>query len=242
MKLKDRNVVVTGAAQGIGAATAVAMAEAGAHVVCCDLLSCSETLARITSIGATGREERCDITQEDDVEALFVGVIDREGRIDHVLHSAGIVVESPLLDMPLADFDKVIAVNLRGTFLVGKAALGRMTSGSATFVSSNLGYIGRADHSAYVASKHGVMGLVRSWAEEFAPAIRVNALCPGPTNTAMVAPGVLSDKWRKKELELPLGRFAEPDEIARAALFLASDDASFVTGQGLGVNGGSVMA
>lgn len=242
MSLQGKIIVVTGAARGIGAACALEMAAHGAKVICTDIDSCDDTVARITVNGAYARAHSADVSDAGAVATLFESVVALEGRPDHVCHSAGIVLERSLLNMTADEFDSVIRVNLKGTFVVGQAALRRMSNGSATFVSSNLGYIGRADHSAYAASKHGVMGLVRSWAEEFAPAIRVNALCPGPTSTRMLAADQLSDRWRERELDLPLRRFADPIEIARAARFLASEDASYITGQGLGVNGGSVMA
>ncbi|MEP9390477.1 SDR family oxidoreductase [Mesorhizobium sp. KR9-304] len=242
MSLRGKTIVVTGAARGIGAACAVEMAGQGARLVCADIDDCYGTVARIIDIGGQARSHPVDVSDKESVSDLFASVAATEGDLDHVCNSAGVVLERSLLDMTQDEFDTVIRINLKGTFLVGQAALRRITAGSATFVASNLGYIGRADHSAYVASKHGVMGLVRSWAEEFAPAIRINALCPGPTSTRMLAADQLSDKWRAKELDLPLKRFADPAEIARAARFLASDDASYITGQGLGVNGGSVMA
>lgn len=241
MELNGKLVLVTGAARGIGAECAYEMARHGAVVVCVDIIGSDATVRRILEVGGKAFGVACDISDEARVLALFSAIAADYGRLDHLTHCAGIVRESSLLATSAEDFDYVIRVNLRGSFLVGREALRQMTAGSATFIASDLAYIGRADHSAYVASKHGVLGLVRSWAHEFAPRLRVNAICPGPTNTEMVSPENLSDKSRMKELELPMGRFAEPREIAEVAVFLASERASFITGQGIGVNGGSVM-
>lgn len=242
MELNGKVVLVTGAARGIGAECAYEMARHGAEVMCADIVGSDATVGRIVESGGKASGVTCDISDEAQVFALFRAIAVDYGRLDHLTHCAGIVRESSLLATSAEDFDLVIRVNLRGSFLVGREALRRMTAGSATFVASDLAYVGRADHCAYVASKHGVMGLVRSWAHEFAPRLRVNAICPGPTNTEMVSAENLSDKSRAKELELPMGRFAEPREIAEVAVFLASERASFITGQGIGVNGGSVMA
>ena len=106
---------------------------------------------------------------------------------------------------------------------------------------SDLSYLGRETFSPYVASKHGVLGLTRSWAREFAPRILVNALCPGPIDTEMLGAAEMSAEWRAREMDIPLGRFGRPEEIAAMAVFLAGPGGDFVTGQGIGVNGGSVM-
>jgi 3-oxoacyl-[acyl-carrier protein] reductase len=241
MQLAEQVGLVTGAARGIGAECAFELARQGALVICSDILPLESTVERIKAVGGMALGVACNIADEDDVASLTERVMTAYGRPDHLVHCAGIVVEKPLAETSVADFDRVISVNLRGTFLIGRSILPVMQSGSATFIASDLAYLGRANHSAYVASKHGVLGLVRSWAHEFAPAIRVNALCPGPTNTEMTTPANLSTEAREKELSLPMRRFAEPSEIAAMAAFLASPRASFITGQGLGVNGGSVM-
>jgi 3-oxoacyl-[acyl-carrier protein] reductase len=143
----------------------------------------------------------------------------------------------------------VINVNLRGSFLIGREALRWMqasnpkpdTPARAILIASDMSYYGREQFSAYVASKHGVLGLVRSWSKEFAPAILVNAICPGPIDTAMLDAAHMSPEWRAKELQIPLARFGEAHEIGALAAFLAGPGGRYFTGQGLGPNGGSVM-
>jgi 3-oxoacyl-[acyl-carrier protein] reductase len=139
----------------------------------------------------------------------------------------------------------VIGVNLRAPFLVGQAAIRQMvrqeTGGRVINISSELAYLGREDFSLYCASKAGLLGLTRSWAREFAPKILINAVAPGPTDTAMLDLDNISPEWRAKETAIPLGRIARPEEIAAVVRFLAGPEASFVTGQCYQVNGGVVM-
>ena len=241
MQLARQIALITGAARGIGAECACELARQGAMAICTDILPLDTTIERMRAQGGNARGAICNIADEGQTTSLVETVIETHGRLDHLVHCAGIVIERPLIETTAEDFDRVIAVNLRGSFLIGRAALRVMKGGSATFIASDLAYLGRANHSAYVASKHGVLGLVRSWAHEFAPAIRVNAICPGPTNTEMTSSINLSAAAREKELSLPMRRFAEPSEIAAMAGFLASPMAGFITGQGIGVNGGSVM-
>lgn len=174
---------------------------------------------------------------------MFAEVERRFGGLDVLVHCAGVIHEAPLLATDVAAFDRVIGVNLRGSFLVGKAAIALMRGrgGRVILTASDLAYSGRETFSPYVASKHGVLGLTRSWAKEFAPDILVNALCPGPIDTEMLGAAQMSDEWRARELDIPLARFGRPEEIAAMAVFLAGPGGSFVTGQGIGVNGGSVM-
>jgi 3-oxoacyl-[acyl-carrier protein] reductase len=229
-------VLVTGAARGIGAACARAFAEGGARVAVADLAAPSWD----------GLAFACDVADEAAVAAMAAGLKAEWGGLDVLVHAAGIIHEAPLLDTRTEDFDRVIAVNLRGSFLVGRAAIGLMTPDSANparviMVASDMAYSGRETFSPYVASKHGVLGLVRSWAKEFAPGILVNAICPGPIDTEMLGAAHMSAEWRARELAIPLGRFGQPEEVAALALFLAGEGGRFFTGQGIGPNGGSVM-
>jgi 3-oxoacyl-[acyl-carrier protein] reductase len=243
--LRDRHVLVTGAYRGIGAACAVALAEAGARVACADIRKPDDTVAtlRPRANGAGHSAVVCDVSDERSVDLLFDDLRRRFGTLDVLVHCAGVIHEAPLAETDAAAFDRVIGINLRGTFLVGKGAIGMMQSrgGRVILTASDLAYSGRETFSPYVASKHGVLGLTRSWAKEFAPHILVNALCPGPIDTEMLGAAEMSPEWRARELDIPLARFGRPEEIAAMAVFLAGPGAGFVTGQGIGVNGGSVM-
>lgn len=240
--LDGANVMITGARRGIGAACAKAFAEAGAHVLCADLNDPAETVGAIRDAGGKAQGIQCDVSDEASVLNLF-RVSGTLGPLHAAVNCAGIIHERPLLETPVADFDRVIAVNLRGSFLVGREAIRTMQGrkGRLIMIASDLAYYGRETFSPYVSSKHGVLGLVRCWAKEFAPDILVNALCPGPIDTAMLAAEHMTPEWREKELAIPLARFGQPEEIAQMALFLAGPNAAYITGQGIGVNGGSIM-
>lgn len=244
LNVDGKHVLVTGASRGIGQACALLLARNGAHVVASDILDCDETVNDAADVRGTIGQYPCDVADEHSVVELF-GQYFGEGRpLDYLVHCAGIIHEKPLLDTTAAEFDRVISINLRGSFLVGREALRLMNAqgqGRVTMIASDLAYYGRETFSSYVASKHGVMGLVRCWAHEFAPRINVNAICPGPVDTAMLDSENMSEEWRRKELDIPARRFGQPDEIAYMALFLLSPGGDYITGQGLGVNGGSVM-
>ena len=242
-ELTGKRALVTGASRGIGAACALALADQGSWVACLDLASVKETVKTIEDGIGRAIGLQCDVSNEASVLAAISELQARVGRIDILVHCAGIIHEKPLLETSAEEFDRVIAVNLRGSFLIGREAIRSMSGrdGRVIMIASDLGYLGRETFSPYVASKHGVMGLVRSWAKEFAPGILVNAVCPGPIDTAMLDQNNMSPEWRAKELEIPMARFGDPDEIAKTAVFLAGGGASYITGQGIGVNGGSVM-
>lgn len=236
-------ILVTGAYRGIGAACAEVFAREGATVFCADILMPEATATLCEKVGGHAHALMCDVSDEASVLKMAETVTTRLGGLDTLVHCAGIIHEKPLLETTTEDFDKMININLRGTFLVGREALRIMVGkpGRMILTASDLAYYGRESFSPYVASKHGVLGLARSWSREFAPDILVNAICPGPVDTAMLAAENMTPEWRAKELEIPLARFGQPDEIAEMALFLAGPNARYITGQGLGVNGGSVM-
>ena len=248
--LSGKTALVTGAHRGIGAACALALARAGADMLCADLKDCDATAAGIAQLGRRAVTQTVDVADEDSVEGLFASAHRQFGRLDIAVHCAGIIHEKPLLETSAAEFDRVIAVNLRGSFLVGRAALRLMrqsgTENAAAparliMIASDMSYYGREQFSPYAASKHGVLGLVRSFAKEFAPGILVNAICPGPIDTAMLDAENMSAEWREKELQIPLHRFGAAEEIGALAAFLAGPDARYFTGQGIGPNGGSIM-
>ena len=244
MMFQGKNALVTGSSRGIGRACAESLAAEGADVAVVDLLDCTETIDAITEAGGSARQMTCDVSDEESVLAVFRECFPESRPLDFFVHCAGIIHERPLLDTSVEEFDRVIAVNLRGSFLVGREALrcmSRTGSGRVILTSSDMGYYGRETFSPYVASKHGVLGLVKSWAYEFSPSINVNALCPGPIDTAMLDADNMTPEWRQKELDIPLKRFGKPEEIAYMVTFLCGAGGAYITGQGIGVNGGSVM-
>lgn len=244
MDLEGKVALVTGASRGIGKACALALAELGADLMLIDRLDCEQLSTEVKNFGVAAGSRQCDISDESSVEAAFAWCLDRYGTLDYVIHCAGIIDDRPLLETLSADFDRVIAVNLRGSFLVGREALRIMVknnAGRVVMIASDLAYYGREGFSAYVASKHGVLGLVRCWAKEFAPHINVNAICPGPIDTDMLSVETIGAEWREKEKNIPLERLGDARDVARMAAFLCGDGGNFITGQGLGVNGGSIM-
>jgi 3-oxoacyl-[acyl-carrier protein] reductase len=185
-----------------------------------------------------------DVTRTDQIAAMMKQVIDTLGLVDVLVNNAGIIQEKPFLETTDDDWDRMLTVDLKSVFLVSRAVLPSMVqrgSGVIINIASDLGLLGRANFAAYCAAKAGVIGLTRAMAREFAPAIRVNAIAPGPVNTAMVSLAAMSAEAIAKELEIPQHRIAEPEEIAATALFLASDLSRFYCGQVLSPNGGSVM-
>ncbi|HUF44599.1 MAG TPA: SDR family oxidoreductase [Aestuariivirgaceae bacterium] len=243
--LAGKRALVTGAASGIGRAIAVAMAGEGARVILADRATCDDSEAEIRAAGGEAAAVPTDVSKESDVVNLSAQVKARLGGLDILVNNAGILIEKPLLETTAADFDRLMAVNLRGVFLVGREAIRLMlqqkTGGRVINVASELAYLGRANASVYCASKGGVVSMTRAWAREFAPAILVNTLAPGPTDTPMLTGGSTSPETLAREGDNPLGRVGKADEIAAAAVFLAGPGASFMTGQCLSPNGGAAM-
>lgn len=229
--------VVTGAASGIGAATAQELAVQGARVAGIDRQACT--------VPDGGLSLTADVSSEAEVLEAFAA-LDAAGEVAEILvNCAGIIIERPLTRMTLDEFERIMSVNLRGCFLVGREAISRMRAagrgGRVINIASELAHLGRADYSAYCASKAAVIGLTRSWAREFAPDILVNAVAPGPVDTPMLSREHMSPDILAQETDLPLGRIGQPHEIASVIAFLASPGASYVTGQTFGPNGGAVM-
>jgi 3-oxoacyl-[acyl-carrier protein] reductase len=242
--LEGRRAVVTGGASGIGKAIAIALAAEGCRVVVLDRADEEALAAAVAEAGHGVAARRTDVTDESDVIAAFEAV-KQEGGLDILISCAGILIEKPLLETTLEDFDRLIAVNLRGLFLAGREALRQMVrqgrGGRVINIASELAYLGRENCSLYCASKGGVLSMTRSWAREFAPAILVNAIAPGPTDTPMLGPLSTSPETLAKETMNPLGRLGRPHEIAAAAVFLAGPGATFMTGQCVSPNGGAAM-
>ena len=243
--LTGKNVLVTGASRGIGKAIAQAMAAAGATVALAARSNPKQTKIEIVDRGGDASCYVADVSDEVQVRSLFTEIVSDLGGVDVLVNNAGVILEKPLLDTRMTDFDRLMATNLRGTFMVGREAIRHMTEhgkgGRIINIASDLGYVGREQFSVYCASKAAVVSLTKSWAKEFAPDILVNNISPGPVDTDMLDIHNMSLEWRKKEEDIPLRRIAQPEEIAGLAVFLAGPEATFVTGQGFGVNGGSVM-
>jgi 3-oxoacyl-[acyl-carrier protein] reductase len=244
LSLQGKTALVTGAATGIGRAIAILFAQAGARVVINHLGQAEAAQAVVQAIQRDGGDAfaiDADVSQADAVQRLVADA----GALHILVNNAGIIQEKPFLDTTEADWDRLLGVDLKSVFLTSRAVLpGMMARGSGVIVNlaSDLGILGRELYAPYCAAKAGVIGLTRSLAREFAPhGIRVNAIAPGPVNTAMVSLAHMSPQWLEKELAIPQHRVAEPEEIAATALFLASDLARFYCGQVLGPNGGSVM-
>lgn len=243
MRLKDKVAVVTGAGQGMGRAIAQRFADEGATVVAVDL---NEDAARETLNGKSGRHVARSVNVADSgaVAALFADIRQNWGRVDVLVNNAGVGSVDQFADIPDETWARVIGVNLNGAFYCAREAVKLMQeagSGGAVVNISSTSAVSGDGPAHYCASKAALMGLTRGMAKELAPqGIRVNTLVPGPTNTPMMQG--IPQEWADAIVKgVPMGRMAEPEDIAKAAVFLACDDSGFVTGQNLAVNGGSAF-
>lgn len=244
---KNKVAIITGGSSGIGRASALAFAKKGAKLVIADWKENQETMDLIENLGGEAIFVKCDVSKDSDVKALVEKTINAFGRLDYAFNNAGIEgTSAPIQDCTEENWDKTIAINLKGIWLCMKYEIPEMLKkgkGIIVNCSSVAGLIGFAGLPAYVASKHGVIGLTKTAALENAKlGIRVNAVCPGVIQTAMI--DRLTGKTKEgieqfTELE-PVGRFGQPEEIANAVLWLCSDEASFVTGIAMPVDGGFV--
>jgi 3-oxoacyl-[acyl-carrier protein] reductase len=233
MRLKDKICLVTGAAQGIGAATVAQFAAEGATVIGCD--------RRATNVPGAAAMHAVDVTKRDEVDALVAAVLAAHGRIDVLVNNAGITKDARLVKMTLEQFDAVIDVNLRGVFHLSQAVAQHMVergSGVILNASSVVGLYGNYGQTNYAASKFGVIGFTKTWSRELGPkGVRVNAVAPGFVDTPILAtvPEKVLEQMRS---QVPLGRLARPEEIASVYAFLASDEASYINGTVIEVSGG----
>jgi 3-oxoacyl-[acyl-carrier protein] reductase len=245
--LDGQRGIVTGAASGIGRGIAIALAGEGMQVAIVDLAPPLQTQAVVAAIEAAGGSAfaiQADVSDEVSAVAAVKDATRRLGGLDLLVSSAGLIADAPLLETSITDFDRIMAVNVRGTFIVGREGLRIMAAqrhGRVINIASELGLLGREQFSPYCASKGAVIAMTRSWAREFAPHILVNTIAPGPTDTPMLAVEQMSPEWRKKEENNPLGRIARVEEIASVAVFLAGPGATFITGQCISPNGGAAM-
>lgn len=249
LSLEGRTALVTGAASGIGRATALLLAKQGASVVVNHWGRGPEAQSVVDQIvagGGTAWPMQADVSSAAEVAHMVARLkqVPGLGPIDVLVNNAGIIQEKPFLETTDEDWARMLSVDLSSVFLMCRALLPGMVErgqGVVVNIASDLGVLGRGGFAPYCAAKAGVIGLTRALAREFAPAIRVNAIAPGPVETAMLSPEAMSAETLALELDIPQRRFAHPDEIAATVLFLASDLSRFYCGQVLGPNGGSVM-
>ena len=244
---KDKVVIVTGASFGIGSSTAIRFAEEGAKLVLVDWVEDAFTLNKVKSLGAEAIFVKCDVSSAIDVENMVRKAVETFGRLDMAFNNAGIEGPSaPTADYAEENWDHVVDINLKGAWLCMKYEIQEMLKhgkGSIVNTSSVAGQVGFANIAPYVASKHGLLGLTKTAALEYArKGIRVNAVCPGVIRTPMIDRFTGKNKEVEKQFAStePIGRLGEPEEVANAVLWLCSDEASFVTGHALNVDGGWV--
>ncbi len=239
-RLKEKTAIITGAAAGIGRATAELFAAEGARLVLCDVAP--EPLeAVVEAIKAEGGEAidvTCDVANEEDVKAMIKAAVEAFGKIHILINNAGITRDTLTPRMSVEAWDAVLGVNLKGTFLCSKYALAKMEKGGKVVNTASIATLGNVGQSNYTASKMGVIGLTRTQALEYArKKICINCIAPGAIDTPMLEK--IPEKMREAMIgKIPLGQAIPPIEIARAHLFLCSDEANFITGQTLFVDGG----
>lgn len=248
MRMADKVALVTGAASGLGRATALRLSAEGARVVCVDALAdaVAQTAQLVIAAGGEALALVADVTDEAACARMIASALERFGRLTTLVNSAGVRPERPGPTPTHSDWQRVVDINLTGTYFVSRAAMPALTasgSGSITHLASIFGLVGGSTGAAYAASKGAIVNLTRQMALEWAPAVRVNCVCPGVIETPMTAELRQDPAWSQRVLQrYPLGRFGQPEEIAAAILFLASDEAAFVTGVALPVDGGYTAA
>jgi len=251
ISFENKVALITGAGSGLGLATAKAFADSGASVVLADWNEKSALAAaeELTAQGHKALAIRCDVSDDAQVEAMVTQTVATFGRLDAAYNNAGVQnVLAETADTTREDYDRVMGINLRGIWSCMKLELRQMReqgSGAIVNCSSLGGLVGGAERGIYHAAKHGVLGLTKSAALEYAArGIRINAICPGliwtPMADQMVASGQ-GEALKAMEKSIPMGRVGRPEEIANAVLWLSSDAASYVTGQSISVDGGLVM-
>ena len=246
MRLKDKIAIVTGSTKGIGKETAKTFAKEGAKVVVCGTRedAVNEVVEEIKASGAEAMGFKVDVSNRSQVNEMVAAVKSAWGRVDILVNNAGITADAMLKKMTEEQFDKVININMKGVFNCAQAVLDIMTeqgSGVILNATSVVGLYGNVGQTNYAAAKWGVIGMTKTWAKELGrKGIRVNAVAPGFIKTPMTdaVPEKVLDMMKEKA---PLQRLGEPEDIANAYLFLASDEASFITGTVLSVDGGLVI-
>ncbi len=244
--LDGKTAIVTGAARGIGRAIAEELARNGANLALCDLNAdwLSDTAEAVKALGAEVSCVSVDVSNGEDVTKAVAEITKSMGSIDILINNAGITKDGLMMRMSEADWDAVLSVNLKGTFLFTKAVsrpMMKQRSGAIVNIASIIGLIGNAGQCNYAASKAGVIALTKSTAKELASRnIRVNAVAPGFIESKMTE--VLPEEVMQKMMDqIPMKRFGKPEDIARTVLFLATEASSYITGQVLTISGGMVM-
>jgi NAD(P)-dependent dehydrogenase (short-subunit alcohol dehydrogenase family) len=244
MRMRGKVAIVTGAGSGIGKATALRFGAEGAAVVCVDLSieTVRGTAKAIEASGGQALALAADVTDERACARMLEETLARFGRLTTLVNSAGVRPVAPDIAPPADEWRRVVEVNLTGTYLPSRAALAALRDGapaSITNLASIYGLVGGSMAPSYAASKGGVANLTRQLALNWAPHVRVNCVCPGVIETPMTEELRLDPAWTEAVLKkYPLGRFGRPEEIAAAILYLASDEAAYVTGVALPVDGG----
>ena len=246
MRLKDKVAIITGAAQGIGKSIAIAFAREGASIIVSDinLEAAEQTAQEIGAMGVRTLAIKTNVADQADVDRSFTEAAKTFERIDILVNNAGITKDGMFIRMKKEDWDAVLSVNLSGVFNCSKAAASlmiRQRYGKIINIASIVGQMGNVGQANYCASKAGVIGFTKTVARELAGrSVTVNAIAPGFIQTAMT--DKIPEEYKKKLLEqIPLGKMGQPEDVASAALFLASADADYITGQVIAVNGGMYM-
>ncbi|MCY4062902.1 MAG: 3-oxoacyl-[acyl-carrier-protein] reductase [Chloroflexi bacterium] len=246
-QLDDQIALVTGGGRGIGRAICLELAARGANVIVnykSSVAAAEDLVTQINSTGGTAKSMQTDVSDADQVAEMFKAILSEFGTVDILVNNAGMTRDNVIMMMKPADFDTVIETNLRSCWLCCKTAartMMRKRKGSIINITSVVGIAGNGGQTNYAASKAGIIGLTKSLAKEVAVrGIRVNAVAPGFVETDMTAD--LTDDIKERAIEaIPLGRMGAPEDIAKAVAFLASEDAAYITGQTLVVDGGMVM-
>lgn len=248
MRMQGKVAIVTGAGSGIGSATALRLAREGASVACVDLVGerAREAAKTIEAAGGQALAVEADVTDEGACTRMVEAALARFQRLTTLVNSAGVRGARPDAAPPPSEWKRVLDTNLTGTYLASRAALQALRAsgaGSITNLASIYGLVGGSISPAYAASKGGVVLLTRQMALQWAPTVRVNCVCPGVTETPMTAALLADPAWREAMVaKHPLGRFGRPEDVAAAILFLSSDEAAYITGVALPVDGGYTAA
>ncbi|MHB1128016.1 MAG: SDR family NAD(P)-dependent oxidoreductase [Bacillota bacterium] len=249
MKLNNKVAIVTGSGRGIGRAIALEMAREGAKVVIADLLgdSAQDVSREIEAMGGQSLAVKVDITDKEQVYALVAQTMEKFGKVDVLVNNAGWDKAEPFINSTEETWDKLLAINLKGHIRCCRAVLDQMISqqsGRIINISSDAGRVGSSGEAVYSAAKGGIIAFTKTLAREMARSgVRVNCVCPGPSNTALFAEIAMDNPKLTEALKraIPMGRLGEPEDLAGAVAFLASDAAEFITGQTISVSGGLTM-